>query len=736
MAKKSTKKFQKNHLKRTIEQRKVVQAYNKKIVKGNKKRVRYEDNSETAQQPRIVNKKDPVLGDTSAKELFSSAGGAANVDEAFPKKKGGKKRKQADETEGSPDDVADFTQFLDQEDQEMLNANNSGDDSDQDDDEDIDDEDILGGSDSEDERSLKKAKAVGNEKEELTRKHVAKWKKALIEDKSLRALKRAAVAFRSAVHVGNDPSETANFKYSITDPEVYNDVITLVLAEFPEVLNYHIPISTNASGRRTVTTNTKKYHQLAPLLKSLSNNILKLLSDLNDSKTVSAVLTASDKLLPYFASFRKFIKEFIKAVVDVWSTSPDESSRLAAWIVIRSTAESGDKGMLELCMKTSYAGMVKNCRHTSVHTLPLINFMKNTAATLYSLDAEVSYQTAFDYIRQLAIHLRNSVVQKTKDSYKTVYNWQYIHSLDFWRRVLSFHCDVEKEQAAGSESPLRPLIYPLVQVTLGTMRLIPAAQYFPLRFNLFRSLVDLSRDVDVYIPLLPVITELLTSTTVTKFAKPSTLRPFDFEHNIRANTAYLGTRVYQNGVCEQIVDCIIEFYGLYSKNIAFPELIVPCVITLKRYARRKDRLQTVDIPQKKGKKGKKVSKNENYKFHKQLLEVVEKLEVNSKFIQEKRKNVEFAPGSQAMVNAFLADLSWEKTPLGQYLKVQREIREEKLRVLRESLKNEDQKTKEDIEDDRIDDENDDSEEEFDLGDDSEQEGAHVEDDEDSDSDSE
>ncbi|KAK9319286.1 Noc2p family-domain-containing protein [Lipomyces orientalis] len=698
MVKKSTKKFQKNHLKRTVDQRKQVQAYKKKISKRSKRKHSAEeeylgDASESAKRQRSSGS-DRALGEgTNAKELF--AGGVEDtVEEAFAGV--GKKKKGAKIADDAEDDVADFTSFLDQDDQELLNEKSHSDESEDEEDEEVADEEILDGSDDDSEQELhsKKGKKDVGDKEELTAKDIARWRKSLTEDKSLRALKQVAVAFRAAAHVGKDESETSKFKYAITDPDVFNDIVMLTLTQFPEVLNHHIPVITSTGGRRTIATANKKYQQLAPLLKSLSTNILRLLSDLSDPKTVTAVLVAGEKLLPYFASFRRFVKEFIKAVVDVWSTSPDESARLMAWVVIRSAAEFGEKGMLELCMKTSYAGMVKNCRQTSIHTVPLINFMKNTSATLYSLNRDVAYQTAFDYIRQLAIHLRNSVVHKTKDSYKTVYNWQYIHSLDFWRLVLSIQCDAAKESMEGKDSALRPLIYPLVQVTLGAMRLIPAAQYFPLRFALFRSLTDLSRDADVYIPLLPAMTELLTSTAVTRPGKPSTLHPFDFEHNIRANAAYLGTKIYQTGVCEQIIDCILEFYGLYAKHISFPELVVPCVITLKRYARRKDKLSTAS-PEKSQKKGK---KRENLKFHKQLLEVVEKLETNSKFIQERRKNVEFAPANHEQVHRFLDDLPWEKTPLGQYLKVQREVREERLRILRGSMEKDDEKQEVDEDD--------------------------------------
>ncbi|RUS14867.1 nucleolar complex protein 2, partial [Endogone sp. FLAS-F59071] len=75
------------------------------------------------------------------------------------------------------------------------------------------------------------------------------------------------------------------------------------------------------------------------------------------------------------------------------------------------------------------------------------------------------------------------------ESYKAVYNWQFIHCLDFWSTVLAVHCDASRY--ALGDSPLHPSIYRLVQVALGVIRLIPTAQYFPLRFVVIRSLTQL-----------------------------------------------------------------------------------------------------------------------------------------------------------------------------------------------------------------------------------------------------
>ena len=56
---------------------------------------------------------------------------------------------------------------------------------------------------------------------------------------------------------------------------------------------------------------------------------------------------------------------------------------------------------------------------------------------------------------------------------------------------------------------LRPLVYPVVQLLSGTVRLVPTQRYFPLRLRCVRALITLSQATGVFIPTSPLLLEML-----------------------------------------------------------------------------------------------------------------------------------------------------------------------------------------------------------------------------------
>ena len=693
---KATKKFEKRHLKDTLDRRNnLKKVKQKQQQKAKKKARRAEENGpseEPEKQERMQNgskrKAEDAFKDMSVDDFFQ---GGFEIPE-LPKKKSSKRQKhesESEEDEGSDasfdrepvptggdsgseseeeegdhqaqlaalaQNDPEFHKYLQENEPELLDAK-------LDEEIDLSDDDAPTG----EKRAGSEDEEVGGAgKNELTKETVKKWRTALVEQRSLRAAREVVLAFRSAAHVSEEEQE---FKYSISNPEVYHQLLTLALKNIPEVFQHHLPVQESKNGKVHVATESKKFKTLAPVLKSHVASISHLLDHLSDASTLKLTLSSALPVLPYLLSFKKLVRDLAKVVTNVWSSpSNTETTRIAAFLVLRRLTVTGDPGIRENVLKAVYQGLVKGSRNTTIHTIGGVNLMKNSASELWGMDTGVGYTTAFTFIRQLAIHLRSSIQNNANEGYKNVYNWQYIHSLDFWSRVLSAHCTTQ-------ESPLRPLIYPLVQVTLGALRLIPTATYFPLRFQLTRALLRLSRATGTYIPLAAPLYEVLSSAEMRKPPKPSTLKPLDFSISIRAPKSYLRTRTYQDGVGEQVQELLSEFFVLWCQNIAFPELALPVTIMLKRWLK--------DVNNRASGKG-----NKNQKVNGMISLLVQKIEANARLVEEKRAKVEFAPDNRRGVEAFLEDVKWEKMPMGAFVAGQRKTREERARLAEEGRREE------------------------------------------------
>lgn len=679
---KSTKKFQSKHLKHTLDHRREVQKHNKKV----QQRKRGKGTKDEAEADATTA---AVLAAGAPREVFADMLVDAFFDGGFevPKeKKFGKKAASAaaaaaadaaaDADAGSDSALEDeeamkadmkalaekdpeFYRYLQENDKELLDF------------EGVNPLDAM--SDSAEEEgegeeapaAAKKAaapaaSAASAAKVEITLPLVAQWRAALASKPSLKTIRNVASAFKAAVNIQSAPEE--DYKYAVTDPAAFLQLMLVALQDVPAAVQRLVKYKVHAaSGARLVPEKNPQLHGVSAVLKLMAGPYITLLRDITNTETAALVLALLQEVLPYYLLHRRLLKELVAAVMGVWALTPQVETQVATFAFLNNAAREFPRAVLETVLKQTYSVFLKNCRHTNVHTMGALNFCKNSAAELFGIDATVGYQVGFEYVRQAAIHLRNSIsaTLNAQQGYKTIYNWQYCHSLDFWLRVVA-------RGAAGAELPLHQLIYPLVQVTLGTIRLIPTAQFFPLRFYLVRSLLRVQQGTGVYVPVFPLLAEILTLTAITKppkrLQKGARLEPVDFDHNIKVNQAYLGLREFQDGLCEQFVELTAEFFGLYSRSIAFPELATPAILVMRRFTKR----------------------SKNIRFNKQLQQLVEKLTANSEFIAAKRSNVEYGPLNKHEVEQFLQDLDWAKTPLGQYVSVQRQVKEERLRILRES----------------------------------------------------
>ncbi|CAK9437255.1 uncharacterized protein LODBEIA_P16330 [Lodderomyces beijingensis] len=681
-ASKQTKKFQNKHLKHTIEHRKKVQEFNKKASSRKKK-------TSTGEPPKPKDgRAKEVFDDMSVEDFFE---GGFEV----PKEKSKSKKKQKEAVESQDDsssseeetemnleelekDDPEFYKYLKENDKELLSVNPldaiSDDDEDGDQDEDEDGDKEMGeAAESDEDVAAAAAAKSDSSKVQITTQLVKKWGEQLATP-TPKIIRNIIIAFKAAINI----NKSEDFKYAMIDPQAFADLMILVLKKVPIAVQKIVKYKTNQQNVRTLPQNAQA-SQLGAIFKTHASSYITMLQDITNTETAALVLASLYEVFPYYLSQRRLLKQILTAVVEVWASANGLETQIAAFAFLNNVVREYPKSILETVLKLTYSALLQHCRRTNIHSVDRINFCKNSVAELYEIDETISYQIGFEYVRQLAIHLRNSInaTSNAKEGYKTIYNWQYCHSLDFWSRMLSKLCnpEVELRNHKSKESPLRSLIYPLVQVTLGTIRLIPTAQFFPMRFYLVRSLIRLSQSTGVYIPLFPLLLETLSSTAITKSPKASNLQAFDFEHNIKVNQAYLGTRVYQEGLAEQFLELTAEFFGLYAKSIAFPELVTPAILALRRFTK----------------------KSKNVKFNKSIGQLIEKLNANAQLITSKRSNVEYGPSNKQEVKTFLNDFDWAKTPLGQYIQVQRQVKEERLRMLKEAQKEQDRARKEEEE---------------------------------------
>ncbi|CAG8458837.1 11287_t:CDS:10 [Funneliformis caledonium] len=462
---------------------------------------------------------------------------------------------------------------------------------------------------------------------ELTSEMIDKWILAMTESNSLSATHALVLAFRAAAHINEDEA-VQSFAYRVSDPLVFNNLMVVGLKHIPDVFDHHL--RAKDSGNPKSICAHRKWKSMQTLVKSFLNSVIFILKQLTEKDTLFFIIKESEKLIPYYSCFPKLAGQYLKVLLQHWGTSEDKV-RVVAFINIRKLALTAPSPFIDLCLKGIYSTFVQYCKETSVFTITSINLMSNCAVEIFGLDFKRSYQSAFGYIRQLAIHLRNSMNMKSEETFSAVYNWQYIHCIELWSKVLATYCD-EQSVASTGQSSLQELIYPFVQVCIGT---------------------------GTFIPLAPYLFEILHSAEVCRNAKPSTSKPLDFTIYLKAPKSYLRTTVYQDGVCEELTELLLEYYASFCLSIAFPELIIPAVFQIKRF----------------------IKASKNFKINKKFQQLVLKLEENGKFIEQHRKNVEFGPGDIEKAKSFLRDVSKDSTPLGSYANTLRKLKEQRRKLM-------------------------------------------------------
>ncbi|XP_021705136.1 nucleolar complex protein 2 homolog [Aedes aegypti] len=465
----------------------------------------------------------------------------------------------------------------------------------------------------------------------ITLRMLKKWTDELTTTplKKVETIRTVCKAFNSAlVTVTGETNVIPAFKAE--GSAIFNGVVQLCVLHLGNAVKSYLGL-TGSKGVKTLKKN-KKFSKLQSCLRMYFIDLTNLLENVSSNHIMNVLLKHLHQFSSFLICFSSITKPILKRLIVIWSTSEEESVRVLAFLCILKITCGQQRRFLSDVLKNMYLAYVKNSKFVSPNTLPGINFMRRSLTEMFTLDMTVSYQHVFLYIRQLAIHLRNAVILQKKDSFQYVYNWQYINSLKLWSDVLAI---------AYNKKELEPLIYPLVSIITGVIKLIPSAQYFPLRFHCCRMLLDLSAKTRVFIPVLPFIIEVLNSNSFNEEHKKLSMKPVNLTCLLRFAPANIQENAYKDAVLDQIYELSLEYLAHESASICFPDMIVPVVTAFRSFC-----------------KSTKV-----YKYSRKIKLLSDKIVENAAFIEKERKVLPFRLKDIAEIQSWEATRKAKGTPL-------------------------------------------------------------------------
>lgn len=584
-----------------------------------------ESDGEDEEQTEEVEGESPVKEKVKEKKVKAKKSDEA----ADPKKAKSGAKDQKNYISSLQDKDPEFFEFLKENDEELLNFDESSDDD--------NDEKEKGAhkipdklevasdeSDFEDEEAV-----ASGSKKKLNQAQVDTWLEDLSKQPTLPLIHDIIEGFKGAVAAigsGEKSEEAAPIKYIVEGGSLFNSVVRLCVVNLEPALKKWLKIEPDSHMK---PEKAKKWKKVERHVRAYLMELVTLLSRVNEQSVLCVLLKHIHSMLPYYTAFQKGAKALMMRLINIWS-SASETPRILAFMCLVKLVRNSP--LLEPCVKAMYLSYVKNCKFTSPSTLPSISFMKRSLVEMLGLDHNLAYYQAFVYIRQLAIHLRNAITTDKADSVLAVYNWQFIHSLELWGALLGH---------TGSSEAMKPLIYPLVQVVIGAAKLVPTPKYYPLRFHCAKILMEISSNTGTFIPVLPFYLEVLNNYNFGKKSKKVSMKPIDFSCILKLSKSQLLENGFKDSTVEEVYGGILSYLADNSNKIGFPELVTPMIFQLKDFLKK--------------------CKVSNYT--KKIKTILEKTVANQKFIETRRKPVTFGVGDAQKIQVWEAQVGRDGTPL-------------------------------------------------------------------------
>ncbi|XP_071910165.1 nucleolar complex-associated protein 2-like isoform X1 [Coffea arabica] len=544
----------------------------------------------------------------------------------------------------------EFYEFLKEHDKELLDFNDE--DVDDEAETDVDSEDIEEDAET-DEYLMKHVPSVAVEakssKNVITTAMVDSWCKSIQENTSLGAVRALMKAYRTACHYGDDSGDDNANQLSIMSSSVFNKIMLFVLSEMDGILRGLLKLPPSGGKKETLLDlmSTRLWKNYNHLVKSYLGNSLHVLNQMTDTKMISFTLRRLRYSSIFLAAYPALLRKYVKVVLHFWG-SGGGALPVVSLLFLRDLCLQFGSGCIDDCFKGMYKAYVLNCQSFTATKLQHIQFLGNCFTELLRVDLGAAYQHAFIFIRQLAMILRETTTRTKKNSklsfkelFRKVYGWKFMNCLELWTGAIC---------AYSSEADLKPLAYPLTQIITATARLVPTAQYFPLRLWCIKMLNRIAASTGTFIPVSLLLLEMLEIKELHRPPTGGVGEAVDFRTMLRVKKSALKTRAFQEMCVFSVIEELTEHLAQWSYSAAFFELSFVPTVQLREFC-----------------KSTKVER-----FRREMRQLIRQIEANCEFTNKKRMSVAILPNDPGAASLLEDEKMKGSSPLSQYATVLRE----------------------------------------------------------------
>ncbi|CAJ1363176.1 unnamed protein product, partial [Effrenium voratum] len=344
----------------------------------------------------------------------------------------------------------------------------------------------------------------------------------------------------------NSVKKQKRYGLTIDSEETFSEILEWCLANFVDLLEHHAEPEAKQRSPTPDPTHYSGWKRVKKMSQMFWDETLFLLTNAKSVEMQEAVLRtcSSARALCWLWAFPQLQKRYLKCCCSLWSSAPSKaqqsSTRLLGFLFLRNAAAMATlrKGLsLEAILRSVLRSFLNSANaNFSWRACSSFRFMENCILELFGMDDQVAYRVGYVFIRQLALVLRNVLLQGAEKS----------------------------------------------KVILGAVKSRLSLDNAPFALHGVRALNRIAEHLQQLVPVSSLLLRMLEMTEKSLENAERGEGPPDLDVVLRLhNTKQETLERVGCGICEAFV----EHLGLCSRCVAFPELAAPVVLHLRRHSK-------------------------------------------------------------------------------------------------------------------------------------------------------